>query len=155
MHARIRVFGLTTLAVAVATGCEPDADKLRLDEAIASLDALVQEQYMGTGPISIRVFGNAPGRDNRNLNGEYVTLFNSGDEAAEIGGWSLCDSPSHCFTFPSGASIPENGHVRLYTGAGSATATTFYMGSGRAVWGNEHDTATLRNGDTVIAQDIY
>ena len=153
IYAPIRVLGLTTLVIAM--GCESDANKLRSDEAIASLEVSRQEEYIGPSLISIRVFANAPGRDNRNPNGEYVTLFNSRTEATDIGGWSLCDSPSHCFTFPPGASIPANGSVRLYSGSGSDTPTSFYMGSGRAVWDNDHDTATLRNGETVIAQDIY
>jgi micrococcal nuclease len=101
------------------------------------------------------VFADAPGNDNRNTNGEYVTLSNSGVVATEIAGWTLCEGASLCFTFPSGASIPGNGSVRLYTGSGRNTDTSFYMGHGRAVWNNEHDTATLRSGGTVIAQDIY
>ena len=105
--------------------------------------------------ISLSVFADAPGNDDQNTNGEYVTLSNSGAAATEIGSWSLCDAASHCFTFPNGASIPANGRVRLYTGSGSRTATSFYMGSGRAVWNNDHDTAPLRNGGSVIAQDIY
>ena len=104
--------------------------------------------------ISLSVFADAPGNDHQNTNGEYVTLSNSGAAATEIGSWSLCDAASHCFTFPNGASIPANGRVRLYTGSRRRTAT-FYMGSGRAVWNNDQDTATLRNGGSVIAQDIY
>ena len=155
MVARVRAFGLTTLVVAIAMGCESDADRLRSDQALASLGALTQEPDFSQGPISLRVFSDAPGRDNRNINGEYVTLFNSEAEATEIGGWSLCDSPSHCFTFPPGASIPANGSIQLYSGSGRATDTSFYMASARAVWDNDHDTATLRNGETVIAQHIY
>ena len=154
MYTRIKPFGLT-LVFAIAMGCESDADKLRSEQALASLGARTQEPYIGQGPISLRVFPDAPGNDNRNTNGEYVTVFNSGAEATDIGGWSLCDSPSHCFAFPPGASIPANGSIQLYSGSGRATATCFYMGSGRAVWDNDHDTATLRNGDVVIAQDIY
>ena len=158
MYARIRVFGLTTLVIAIAMGCESDADRLRKsrsDDAIASLGVSGPGQDIGQSRISLRVFADAPGNDNRNTNGEYVTVFNSSATATEIGGWSLCDAPSHCFTFPPGASIPANGQIRLYTGSGRTTATSFYMGSGRAVWHNDHDTATLRNGVTVIAQDIY
>ena len=155
MHARIKVFMLTPLVIAVAMGCDSYAEKLKRDEAIASLEALRREPDIGPGPISLRVFADAPGRDNLNPNGEYVTVFNSGVAASEIGGWTLCEGASLCFTFPHGASIPGNGSVRLYTGSGLTTATSFYMGHTRAVWNNDHDTATLRNGETVIAQDIY
>ncbi len=155
MYARSRVLMLTTLVITTTIGCDAYADKLKRDEAIASLEALRGEQDMGLGPISLRVFANAPGNDNVNLNGEYVTLFNSTEAAIEIAGWGLCEGASLCVTFPPGASIPPNGSIRLYTGSGAATATSFYMGHQRAVWNNDHDTATLRNGGIVIVQDIY
>ncbi len=155
MYARIKVFMLTPLVIAVAMGCDSYAEKLKRDEAIASLEALRREPDIGPGPISLRVSANAPGKDNLNPNGEFVTVFNSGVAAIEIGGWTLCEGASLCFTFPPGASIPPNGSIRLYTGSGAATATSFYMGHQRAVWNNDHDTATLRNGGIVIVQDIY
>ena len=154
-YARVGVLMVTTLLFASTTGCDSYADKLKRDEAIASLQVLRQEQDLGRGPISLRVFANAPGNDNRYTNGEYVTLFNSGTAATAIGGWSLCKGASYCFTFPSGATIPANGSVRLYSGSGQTTATSFFMGSSRGVWNNDHDTATLRNGETVVAKDIY
>jgi micrococcal nuclease len=158
MYEVVRVFGLTTLVLVIVTGCESDAEKLQSsqsDQAQASLRASRREPSIGPSPISILVFPDAPGNDNRRNNGEYVTLSNSGEAAADIGGWTLCEGAAHCFTFPSGASIPANGSIRLYSGSGVATATSFYMGFARAVWNNEHDTATLRDGETVIAQDIY
>ena len=152
---RIGAFVLTALFSASAAGCDFNADRLKRDEAIASLKLLRQEQDSGPGPIRLRVFANAPGRDNRNPNGEYVTLFNSSAEVTDIGGWSLCKGASYCFTFPHRASIPANGSVRVYSGSGQTTATSFYMGSGRGVWHNDHDSATLRNGETVVARDTY
>ena len=154
-HARIGVFVLTALLSGIGMGCDSYANKLKRDEAIASLEVLRQEQDIGRGPISLRVFADAPGNDNRYTNGEYVTLFNSGPRATAIGGWSLCKGASYCFTFPPGASIPAKGSVQLYSGSGQTTATSFYMGSSRGVWNNDHDTATLRNGERVVAKDIY
>ena len=151
----IRVFGPMTLVIVIMTGCDSYADKLQKDEAMASLEVLRREGNIGQGPISLRVVANAVGKDNLNVNGEYVTLLNSSAAAIEIGGWSLCKGASLCFTFPSGASNPPNGSVRLHAGSGLTTDTSFYMGHGRAVWNNDHDTATLRDGETVIAQDIY
>ena len=155
MYPRIKIFALTPLVIAIAMGCDSYAEKLKRDEAIASLEALRREPDIGPGPISRRVSANAPGKDNLNPNGEFVTVFNSGVAAIEIGGWTLCEGASLCFTFPRGASIPANGSVRLYSGSGRTTATSFYMGSSRGVWNNDHDTATLRNGERVVAKDIY
>ena len=151
----LRVLGLTTIAIVVAASCESYENRLKRDEALASLKALRQEPDMGSGPISLRVFADAPGNDNRNPNGEYVTVFNSTAAVTEIGGWTLCEGASLCFTFPPEASIPANGSVRIYSGSGRTTSTSFYMGHERGVWNNDHDTATLRQGETVIAQDIY
>ena len=151
----VRGLMLATVFVVLTAGCDSYANKLKRDEAMASLDVSRQEQTAGQGPISLRVFGDAPGNDNRNTNGEYVTVFNSTPEATDIGGWSLCKGASYCFTFPDGASVPAEGSITLYTGSGRATATSFYMGSGRGVWDNDHDIATLRDGETVIAKDIY
>jgi micrococcal nuclease len=157
MVARARASSLMTLAFAVTLGCGSDADRFQgssADEA-ASVVTSSREPVPGERGISILVFPDAPGNDNRRNNGEYVTVFNSREVAADIEGWTLCEGAAHCFTFPSGASVPANGSIRLYSGAGVATDTSFYMGFTRAVWNNEHDTATLRDGDTVIAQDIY
>ena len=158
MYARIRAFGLATLVAAAAVSCAFDVDELgrsRSDEATPSRHVLTPEENRARRSISVSVFADAPGNDNRRTNGEYVTLSNSGTAAMQIGGWSLCDSPAPCFTFPPGASIPAGGSVRLYSGSGAVTATSFYMGSDRAVWDNEHDIATLLKGEIVIAQDIY
>jgi len=61
MYVRNRASGLTTLVVAM--GWESDADKLRLNQALASLGARTQEPYIGQGPISLRVFSDALGND--------------------------------------------------------------------------------------------
>lgn len=158
MHARNKKYGLMTLVFALAMGCDSAADELRTvrsDEAEASLGVSIRGQNPEPSPISISVFADAPGNDNRHPNGEYVTLSNSGAVATEIGGWTLCEGASICFTFPSDASIPANESVRLYTGSGRNTETSFYMGHGRAVWDNDHDSATLRDGGVVVAWDIY
>ena len=158
MWATVRAFGAATLLVVVVVGCELDANegwRRRLNETKPSRDALTPEEARAKRWISVSVYADPPGNENRRPNSEVVTLSNSGTSAIQIGGWSLCDSPSPCFTFPPGTSIPADGSVQLYSGSGAATATAFYMGSERGVWDNEHDIATLLRGETVIAQDIH
>lgn len=93
--------------------------------------------------LSISVFADAPGNDHQNTNGEYAIVSNASGETVDLSGWTLCDAARHCFRFPPGASVPGGGQVVLYTGRGRAGAGRFYMGSGRAVWNNDGDTATL------------
>jgi hypothetical protein len=158
MRESVRAFGAATLLVVVAVGCQFDANEVwrgRSNETTPRRDVLTPEDERARRWISVSVYGDPPGNDNRRPNGEVVTLSNSSTSAIQIGGWSLCDSPSPCFTFPPGTSIPADGSVRLYSGFGAPTATSFYMGSERGVWDDEHDVATLLRGETVIAQDIY
>ncbi len=100
----------------------------------------------------ISVKADAPGNDHENLNGEYVILKNSASEAAEIGGWRLCDFANHCFRFPPGATIEGGGRILIHTGTGQPDGERFYMGRNRAIWNNGGDTATLYDseGATVL-----
>ena len=93
--------------------------------------------------LTIWVFADAPGNDHQNPNGEYAVVSNIGTTAIGISGWTLCDAASHCFIFPEGAEIPGSGRVVLFTGHGTTDGTNFFMNSGRAVWNNTGDTATL------------
>ena len=84
----------------------------------------------------------APGNDYDNLNGEYVTIQNSGSENVDLSGWRLVDAASHTFTFPSFTLAPGS-TVTVYTGSGTNTQTSLYWGSSSPIWNNDHDTAYL------------
>ncbi|WP_226022738.1 thermonuclease family protein [Halomicrobium salinisoli] len=103
----------------------------------------------GTG-LQLRVRADAPGDDRENPNGEYVALV-AGDDAVDVGGWTVSDEAGREFTFPEGTTVPANGSVRLYSGSGEDTATEFYWNEG-AVWNNDGDTASVWNedGDLVL-----
>ncbi len=96
--------------------------------------------------LRLSVHADAPGNDNRNPNGEYVVLENPRDTGLSIGGWTLCDAANHCFRFPQGAVLSAGGRVVVHTGSGRNDGERYYMGSGRAVWNNNGDTATLTDG---------
>jgi hypothetical protein len=106
--------------------------------------------------VRISVTADAPGNDNENLNGEFVTIENLGSDLLDIGRWRLCDAASHCFTFPSTAAVPSNESIRIYTGSGQNDGESFYMGSRRAVWNNDRDVATLSDdGGNVVLVFTY
>lgn len=98
---------------------------------------------LAAADLSLRVYADAPGNDHYNLNGEYVVIRNNSSVTVEIGGWTLCDAAGACFTFPAAGQIPAGQQVVVYTGSGRQDGTSFYMNSGRAVWNNRGDVATL------------
>jgi len=95
----------------------------------------------------------APGDDRENLNGEWVTVSNRGDEAVLIAGWTLSDrTGSDTYVFPAVLLLPSSS-VTVFTGSGSMNDTALYMGRSSPLWGNTGDTAVLRDGaGTIIDQ---
>jgi hypothetical protein len=93
-----------------------------------------------------------PGNDVEYGDSEYVLLRNNGNGTADVGSWSLEDEAGHVITIPSGYVIQPGGELRIYSGPGDNTATSYYEGLGQAIWNNSGgDTATLRDagGQTV------
>ncbi|NLV14185.1 lamin tail domain-containing protein [Haloarcula argentinensis] len=99
------------------------------------------------------IHADATGNDNENLNGEYVTLVNTGDEPVDLSGWAVSDSAGHKYTFAN-LTLDPNASVTLYTGSGTDTDTERYWGRDGAVWNNDGDTVIIRNasGATVLRQ---
>ena len=93
--------------------------------------------------LSVEVFADAPGNDHQNRNGEYAVLRSTLSNSVDIGSWTLCDAANHCFRFPAGSVLRASGQITIFTGSGQNDGLRFYMGSGRAVWNNNGDTATL------------
>jgi hypothetical protein len=106
--------------------------------------------------VLIQVFPDAPGNDNENLNGEFVTITNMSGSTIDLSGWRICDVANHCYTFPSGASFSDGQQVKVYTGSGRQTGLSYYMNRSQAVWNNDRDTATLTNAaGQVVARHSY
>jgi len=94
----------------------------------------------------------APGEDNENLNGEWVTLCNDGDTDIDMSGWALLNDLGIYYEFPVGFILRAGSSVTVYTGSGEDTETELYWGSSVEVWNNAGDTATLLDseGNTVV-----
>lgn len=92
----------------------------------------------------IDINADAPGDDNENKNGEWVTI-RSRSGAADLTGFVLKDeSATHRYTFPDGFVLGEGASVRVFTGCGSNSETNLYWCNARsAVWNNSGDTAFL------------
>jgi len=105
--------------------------------------------------VIANIRNDGPGNDVEFGDSEYVLLRNNGTGTADVGRWSLEDEAGHVITIPSGYLIQPGGELRIYSGPGDNSATSYYEGLGQAIWNNSGgDTATLRNvgGQTV---DIY
>ena len=99
------------------------------------------------GPLKITtVHADAQGDDRRNPNGEYVRICNVGDRPVALHGFSIQDTGHHRYVFSTGTLEPGytalllsgRGHDRMQRGQ-----LLFYWGSGRPIWNNDGDTASL------------
>lgn len=127
------------------------------DEDIPTATATVTDG--GTpenGPIRIvDVTADPDGRDGENLNGETVTIENSGEESVSLDGWQLRDEADHTYTF-SNLTLAPGGRVTVHTGSGENTASDRYWGSNSPIWNNDGDTARLYRADgTLVAEHSY
>lgn len=109
----------------------------------------------GTDDVTVSVHPDAEGNDDQNLNDEYVTLHNRGDDPVSLEGWTVSDEAGKTYTFGA-VTLDAGGGVTLHTGSGSDTSTDVYWGRNGAVWNNDGDVVTVRaaNG-TVVVEERY
>jgi hypothetical protein len=86
---------------------------------------------------------------NAQLNMEYIVIHNYSSQAKALGGWTLRDlkrptKPAHVYRFGT-YKLGAGKTVRIHTGKGTNTATDRFWGLTFYVWGDDGDTATLKN----------
>lgn len=88
--------------------------------------------------LSLKVKWDADGNDNQNIAGEWVRVTNHDmTRAVSLGGWWLRDSHLRPrFTFPSSASLPPGGSLRVHVGRGANGVDSFSWGLGETVFEN-------------------
>lgn len=106
------------------------------------------------GVVVAAIHEDAAGNDNENLGDEFVTLENAGDDAVDLGGWTVADEAAHVYEVPEGFTLAAGSQLRLYTGSGTDSSTELYWGQSRAVWNNGGDTVTLADA-TGSQVDVY
>ena len=87
------------------------------------------------------------------LNKEYIVIRNTGTTTRWLTNWSLRDLarvgiPSHVYKFGY-FSLAAGATVKIHTGKGTNTKTDRYWGLTFYVWGDDGDTATLKNASGV------
>ncbi|NQU78259.1 lamin tail domain-containing protein [Candidatus Woesearchaeota archaeon] len=89
-------------------------------------------------------------KGNKKLNDEWVEITGYG---VDLTGYKLHDKGrKHTFNFSEGFTI--YGPVKIVTGKGRSTNTKIYWGSGRPVWNDSGDVATLRNNKNNIISQV-
>jgi 5-hydroxyisourate hydrolase-like protein (transthyretin family) len=89
------------------------------------------------------IHADAAGDDRRNRNGEYALVRNTGAAAINLAGWKL-DAGDRSQRFSLASYVLKKGAtVRIHTGRGATRAGHLFLDSGRPIWNNDGDTATL------------
>jgi len=96
-------------------------------------------------PIVIAaISADAPGRDDENLNGEFIVVANTSSAAIDLSGWGVKDESSvHRYTFPDGVTLAPETSLTLYTGCGNDGANAVYWCNDSPVWDNSGDTGFI------------
>lgn len=80
------------------------------------------------------------------LNAEYVNIKNTGTQAISLTRWTLRDTSSHVFRFPT-FKLQPGSVVSIHTGSGKNARHDLYWQSGAYIWNDDGDTAILRRKD--------
>ena len=100
-----------------------------------------------------KIYYDSPGTDsgsNASLNGEWISVRNTGSRARQLKGWKIRDVEGHIFRFLS-FKLPAKTTVKIHTGNGPDTFPRhLYWKLNVYVWDNDKDKATLRNAAGVV-----
>lgn len=99
------------------------------------------------GSVDLSVNWDAPGRDDRNVNGEWVRIHNRDLlRTLSLEGWRLRDSRLG-YRFKPGTVVPPGGWVRVRVGRGTDFATELFWGLGKPIFDNAtHDARAMGDG---------
>jgi len=136
-------------AIAIAVAHEELPDFLAAEEEAISLErGLWNPTACGSSEdrFDVRIWAiepDAPGRDDRNPNGEFVALTNEGPDA-DLSGWMLRDeSSAHRYHFPDGFVLATGEIITVRSGCGADARPDIYWCADGTVWTNSGDTVLL------------
>ncbi|MCE5328737.1 thermonuclease family protein [bacterium] len=99
--------------------------------------------------LEVKLNYDAEGKDTENLNGEWVSIKNTGEKALDMNGWTLKDSGTNIYEFDD-FNLESGKTVFLYTGSGSNSKEKLYWNSLQPIWNNEHDTLYIRDNEGLL-----
>jgi len=97
----------------------------------------------------------ASGDDEANLNDEYFTLQNKGDEIVDLSGWTVENERGLAFRIPNGVSLAPNAVIYVHSGSGSNTTGILYWHASEPVWNDTSDLAVLRDAEGTIVDHHF
>jgi hypothetical protein len=100
-----------------------------------------------------KINSNPPGRDEEDLNGEWVKIVNTTDSDVDMAGFALSDYAGHEYKFGK-LVLARGASVKVLTGSGTNTVSSVYWGSKTPIWNNRGDTAYLRDAYGKV-MDVY
>jgi endonuclease YncB( thermonuclease family) len=100
---------------------------------------------------------NPAGRDEDNMDEEWIALANTGASAVDLSNWILRDeSTQNRFRFPPGFGLDPGSEVLVHSGCGSDTENDLFWCAENPVWSNGGDTVILQTADgTVVDRDRF
>ena len=147
-------------AIAIAVEHQDLPDFLAAEEeAIALERGLWNPTACGSSAdrFDIRIWAiepDAPGRDDRNPNGEFVALTNEGPDA-DLTGWVLRDeSSAHRYRFPDGFVLATGEIITVRSGCGADARPDIYWCADGTVWTNSGDTVLLLDGFGAVVDRV-
>jgi len=69
----------------------------------------------------------AEGDDEANLNDEYFTLRNTGNDSVDLSGWSIENDRGETFVLPEGVSLAPGASVTIHSGSGINSSAHLYL----------------------------
>ena len=148
-------------SIALATDHDLLPDFLAAEEEAAALErGLWAPTACGSGATTtgVRIWAiepDAPGRDDRNPNGEFVAIANEGSSGAELTGWMIRDESSkHRYTFPSDFVLAPGTIVTVRSGCGDDSDDTLYWCADGTVWTNSGDTVLLLDAAGAVVERL-
>ena len=94
--------------------------------------------------VILSIQADAPGRDNENLNGEFIIIKNQTDSDIDLSSWTIRDESSvHRYVFDINSVIATGDFIVVHTGCGANAYDKHYWCNSSPVWDNSGDTAFL------------
>jgi micrococcal nuclease len=99
-------------------------------------------------PLRININWDAAGDDEKNVNGEWIDIFNDGQSPVSLNGWWIRDAAyrghkAHGYEFPASAVVQPGSKVRLKIGHGDNDSNTFFWGLNESIFANVTSNAKM------------
>ena len=133
-------------AYVVAPDEKYKAELVKAEQRARRQGLLIWETSSQSDCIAVRLHYNARGKDDENLNDEYVEFSNLCKRTVDMSGWLVKDESANSYIFPKFI-LHGGSTATLYSGCGKDTDAKLYWCSSKPIWNNKGDTLYLRDAD--------